>query len=190
LGSERERRIVNQSDPSKGSAQNLNLKKGIYGSLALIPLRYSLPFPQNGSCASCFPQNGMSFVYYPRARHANSTRIDWLAFPPLSGCCPSLINSTETAYTQGASCRAHSCCPGECAYLSSEQSPMLHTQAFVIDVINLLSRSKLSVLSTAKSRLGLSSSTSSMGTFDCLPYLPSSNHRLATSLAVCVACPL
>ena len=60
--------------------------------------------------------------------------LDWLAIPALRGLSPSLIYSSETAYAQGASRGAHSCCAGEGAHVSlSAYLRCAGTELFDID---------------------------------------------------------
>jgi hypothetical protein len=74
-------------------------------------------------------------LYHPRAIFADNNRLDRHSLPTLCGFSPPLINSFEAAYAQGASRRAHPCCPGAGARACLDTAMRCAgTQMSVIDV--------------------------------------------------------
>ena len=113
-----------------------------------------------------------------------------LAIPAFRGLSSSLIYSPEAANAQGASGRAHSCCArtGAHALLEHIYAPALAPARSRLTSLSLI-QVKAVRAEHGKKSFGPVLVDQLYGCVMSTPTPPSSNHCLATSLAVCAACP-
>jgi hypothetical protein len=153
------------------------------------------PKYKNGFRSSCLPKNGMSFhiiLCYPCVKFAYNRRCAQTSSISLRSVASARLLSTASRQPTLKE-RLAEIIPAAQekvgTRLATETSLCWHP-----NIPQLLTshshRSRRPVLSMARKLSGLFSSTNSMGVLYRPPRPSLSDHSFATSLAVCVACPL